>query len=79
MTQNNPRHQDPQNAREFKSIEPLLTVGDLSLILKGSARAIRYWRSKGSLPEPDVDIERTVRWRPETIEAWLAKREQPLG
>lgn len=78
MTQNNP-HQNPQKSREFQGIEPLLTVDDLSHILKRSARAIRYWRSKGLLPEPDLVIERTVRWRRETIEAWLAKRGQPFG
>lgn len=73
MTQTNPPNQDPWN------IEPLLTVDDLARILKRSARTIRYWRSSGLLPEPDVAIERTVRWRSETIQTWLDNGARPNG
>lgn len=54
-------------------IEPLLTVGDLARILKCSERVIRYWRSKRLLPEPDVVLERMVRWRPQTVVDWIAR------
>ena len=58
-------------ANNSPGIEPLLTVGDLAHILKRSDRSIRYWRAKGLLPEPDVVIGSTVRWRRQTVEAWL--------
>lgn len=52
-------------------IEPLLTVRDVAAILKVSERTIRYWRSQGVMPEPDVVLKSTIRWRTATIDRWL--------
>ena len=71
MNRNNPAEVTPA------TIETLLTVDDLAHLVKRSPRTIRYWRSKGLLPKPDVVVQRTVRWRPQTVEAWLANGARP--
>ena len=72
-----PSDQNPSD--DSLVIEPLMTVDDLARILKRSARTVRYWRSKGLLPEPDVVLERTVRWRPQTVADWIAGVGRPGG
>lgn len=60
-------------------IEGLLDVPALARLLGLSPGGIRnmLWRSLENLPPP-VRIGRRVRWRPSTVERWLASREAPL-
>ena len=59
--------------------ETLLDVPALARLLGLSPGGIRnmLWRSPENLPPP-VRIGRRVRWRPSTVECWLASREAPL-
>ena len=57
----------PDNA----TVEPYLTMGDLSRILRRSIRTIRHWRAEGYLPKPDLVHGKTVLWRRETVNGWL--------
>lgn len=51
----------------------LVTIDDLSDRLKVPKETLRRWRKERRLPAA-VKIGRTVRWREEDIEAWLAKQ-----
>ncbi len=53
------------------SIEPLLTKADLAKILRVNSRTIDRMRSAGKLPKPDLLLERSGRWRAETIRRWI--------
>ena len=48
----------------------LLNVKDLARLLRMSVRTVWRLRSAGRLPKP-VRIGKSVRWSPETIEAWI--------
>ena len=54
-----------------KSLEPLLTIGDLARFLATSRRTVERERSAGRLPKPDLHIGTMPRWRPETILRWV--------
>jgi len=51
----------------------LITIEELSKILKVSTRTISRLKSEGRLPQP-ITIGRLVRWRRSDIETWLADR-----
>ena len=57
--------------REF---ERLLSVQDLADRLAVDARTVRRWRRDRVLPEA-LEIAGVIRWRPETIDAWLVQQE----
>ncbi|MEM6394249.1 MAG: helix-turn-helix domain-containing protein [Planctomycetota bacterium] len=59
-------------------VEQLLTPADLACMLQRSPRTIRNWRARGLLPVPDLVVERTVRWRRQTIDTWLDGHRTPL-
>jgi hypothetical protein len=52
-------------------IEPLLSIDDLSVILKCSRRLVERMRSAGKLPPPDLHVGRCPRWKPETIRQYI--------
>lgn len=54
------------------TIEELLSARDLAGVLGVSVRSIWRWVSSGRLPKPDLRYGQLVRWRPETITAWIA-------
>jgi hypothetical protein len=53
-------------------IEPMLTIADLTKLLKCTRRLIERYRSLGKLPEPSLMLGRCPRWSPGTIRAWIA-------
>ncbi len=60
--------------RATDKIEPrLLTIEDLSVILKLSKRTLWRMRSACQLPKP-IRLGNSVRWRVSDIEAWLNQR-----
>lgn len=55
------------------SMKPLLTLQDLSPLLKRSVATLRSDRSRSPhLLPPAIMIGRTPRFRPEDVEAWIA-------
>jgi excisionase family DNA binding protein len=52
----------------------LRTEAQLATDLAVSLRTIRYWRQQGRLPY--IKINRSVRFRPESVAAALAKMEK---
>lgn len=61
--------------KDLIDIAPMLTLQDLACMLGLSKRTVAAWRAEGYLCEPDVEHGKTLRWKRETVEAWLA--EQP--
>lgn len=57
------------------SIEPMLTRGDLPILLSCGMRTIERLKSAGRLPKPDLLIgtgsRKSPRWKPETIRRWI--------
>ncbi|MFT4088172.1 MAG: helix-turn-helix domain-containing protein [Gordonia sp. (in: high G+C Gram-positive bacteria)] len=53
----------------------LLTTEDIAAMLQVSVNAIHVMRNRGDLPA-GIKIGRRIRWRPETIDAWLAAQEE---
>ena len=49
----------------------LLNIHDVARMLQISARKIELMVASGELPRP-IRLGRLRRWRPDTIEAWLA-------
>ncbi|NLE57069.1 MAG: XRE family transcriptional regulator [Planctomycetes bacterium] len=39
-----------------------------------SKRLAQSWRALNILPEPDLHIGRTLRWKPSTIQDWLDRK-----
>lgn len=56
--------------------EPVRMIGlaELAATFGVSRRTIQTWRAAGSLPQPDLQVGRTIRWTPATIETWLRTR-----
>ena len=51
----------------------LLSAATLRRHLDVSDRTLRRWLATGRLPEPDIRIGSTMRWRWSTIRAWEAE------
>ena len=63
---------DGKRGREsIAGIEPLLSLNEIASILGVTRRAVERLRSTGSLPRPDLKVGRNLRWRAETVKAWL--------
>jgi hypothetical protein len=54
-------------------IEPLVCIADLARILNCSRRLVERMRSAGRVPKPDIKIGKMPRWKPETIQRWIAE------
>ena len=50
----------------------MLTPDDFRRVLNIGRRTFQTWRAAGRLPVPDLEIGKVLRWRPETVSAWLA-------
>lgn len=57
-------------------IEPLLTVKDIAAILGVGKRTLQSWLAGGQLPQADVRVGKTRRWRRETIMQWIDRQPQ---
>lgn len=53
----------------------LLGVPELAELLTVDAATVRRWRRENRLP-PALVVGKTVRWRPEDIEAWIAENRE---
>lgn len=54
-----------------RPIEPLLSLADIAAVLGVTRRSVERLRSAGTLPQPDLKIGRSLRWRPDTVREWL--------
>jgi hypothetical protein len=54
-------------------VEPLWDINDLATFLKLPVGTIRTWRKRGYGPRPvrGAALGNHLRWRPETVMAWL--------
>jgi excisionase family DNA binding protein len=69
---------DPSPDRDVETApatRPFLTVRDVAERLQVDAKTVRRWREEHRLP-PAVSLGGVVRWRAETIDAWLAEAEE---
>jgi predicted DNA-binding transcriptional regulator AlpA len=64
---------------EAAPLAALLTAEDFRRILSIGRRTFQTWRAAGRLPAPDLEIGKVLRWRPETVEAWLAEAARKTG
>ena len=56
-----------------RDVDPLLwKMADISAATRLSPRTISRLRAAGRLPSPDAFYSRLPRWRPSTIENWIA-------
>ncbi|THJ68869.1 helix-turn-helix transcriptional regulator [Candidatus Frankia alpina] len=61
--------------KSIDDFEPLLDYTDIAELAGISVEAIRGYRWKGMLPDPDVQTSsRRPRWKPSTVRAWLENR-----
>ena len=60
-------------------MEQLLRVAAVLGIVGVSRSALYEWMNEGRFPRPIKVGPRTVRWRTEDIEEWLAERRGPLS
>ena len=58
--------------------EPLLSVADLAELLATSVAAVYHDVARGHVPQP-IRLGARLRWRPETIRAWLTSLEEEAG
>jgi predicted DNA-binding transcriptional regulator AlpA len=66
------RSADAPGLHAAADVEPLLRMADLARVLNCSRRAVERMRSAGRLPKPDLHVcNRSPRWKPETIRAWI--------
>ena len=59
-------------------MDQLLRVAAVLDIVGVSRSALYEWMNEGRFPRPITIGPKTVRWRPEDIEAWLEERRGPL-
>ena len=57
-------------------MQKLITKGELASLLGCSEWTLWQMRREGRLP-PAVRVGKSLRWRPETVEAFLKKEERP--
>lgn len=55
-------------------IEPMLSIRDIARIVGCGRRTVATWRAEGYLCKPDLAHGKTVRWKRQTVEAWLAEQ-----
>ena len=53
-------------------MKPLLTEREVAHQLSVSVETVRYWRKRGRGPR-SLKLERTVRYRPEDLDAYLER------
>lgn len=53
---------------------PLWTLDDVATYLSVCRRTTERMLATGKLPKPDVRLGKLMRWKPETIFAWLNRR-----
>jgi len=56
---------------EIQRDQKVMRLSDIADYLHVGKRTIQSWRASGMLPDPDLSIGSTLRWRRETIDAWL--------
>lgn len=49
-----------------------LSMGELAKRARLQEQTIRQYRTRGTLPEPDITVGRTPGWLPATADAWIA-------
>lgn len=60
--------------------EALLTIEDLSALLRVPVRTIYWWRQqRPPIGPPAVKLGRHLRWRRETVLAWIESQEDHDG
>ena len=52
----------------------MLSYRDLAAYLAIGERTVKRWTAEGTLPAPDLRLRGIVRWRPATIDKWLARQ-----
>jgi excisionase family DNA binding protein len=52
----------------------MLSYRDLAAHLAIGERTVKRWTAEGTLPAPDLRLRGIVRWRPATIDRWLARQ-----
>ena len=52
----------------------MLSYRDLAAYLAIGERTVKRWTAEGTLPAPDLRLRGVVRWRPATIDRWLARQ-----
>lgn len=60
-----------QRPRAELPIAPLLSIRDIARIASVSVRTLERERSADRFPKPDLRIGRALRWKPETVRAWI--------
>jgi predicted DNA-binding transcriptional regulator AlpA len=65
----------PDGATNVVLAKRLLSAHDVAEIVGVDAKTIRRWRNEGRMPR-GLDFGGIVRWRPETIDAWLEDLEE---
>lgn len=57
--------------------EPLLTIGDVSVMLNIPIKTLRQWVYRGQIP--NLKLNGVVRFSPQIIEEWIAQQERAAG
>jgi predicted DNA-binding transcriptional regulator AlpA len=55
------------------SLEPLLSIVDLTTILNVGRRTLERMLASGEFPSADLRIGKMPRWRQSTVADWIAK------
>jgi excisionase family DNA binding protein len=53
-------------------MDELITLEEMSDLLKVSVSTLRLWKRQGGLPEPHRMTGRTLRWNRTEIETWIS-------
>jgi prophage regulatory protein len=59
-----------------RDARPLLTVDDLARLLGISPKAVYHRRHRQALP-PAIVLGRSLRWKTQAIESWIADQTEP--
>lgn len=66
--------QSTKAVRLAESVGAMLKPEDVAGMLNIGQRTLWRWLAQGLIPQPDLRMERTIRWRPATIDKWLSSQ-----
>lgn len=55
-----------------RTSDPMIAPESFARFIGIGRRTFQTWRAAGKLPPPDLHMGKTLRWRRDTIDRWLA-------
>ena len=62
------------NNKTVTQIPPMLSPQEFAQLLGIGRRTFQTWKAAGKLPPPDLCVGKVIRWKPATIDRWLAEQ-----